>query len=714
MGRLAGWAGKNLIRAAVLLALVSAASFFLLSLSPIDPLQSNVGQAALGSMSPEQVEELREYWGVGVPMTKRFASWFSGLLKGDMGISLLYRRPVIEIVGERFLSSLWLMASAWVFAGVLGLLLGILAGTFRGRWPDRLITGYCMLTASTPAFWIGLLLLLVFAVQLRIFPIGLGAPIGMESAQVTFADRLSHAFLPALTLGLTGISSIALHTKAKMEEVMDSPYVLYAKARGESLFHIVRCHGLRNILLPAVTLQFASISEIFGGSVLVEQVFSYPGLGQAAIAAGLGSDVPLLLGITLISSLLVFGGNLAADLLYHVVDPRMRGEARQRKRERRRAKKKAEEGMAKAALSVGSEEAGTPGRGDGGREISSGQETRALQMRHNHRQDESMFCRAESGSAEGRPSGAQTAVEGGKDSQGQTFLPSQKNTHGQALPWPERKKCRFLADRRALTIALLICSAVLLAGIAAAGLLCSEGASVSDFSRKNLAPNAEYLFGTDWLGRDMFLRTLAGLSMSIRLGLLTATVSAGIALALGLLAAMGRTADLVVSGLIDLVMGIPHMLLLILISCACQKGFAGVAVGISLTHWPSLARLIRGEVLQLKESQYVKISSKLGMSRFKIACTHMLPHLLPQFLTGLILMFPHAILHEASITFLGFGLPPEEPAVGIILSESMKYLITGKWWLAVFPGLLLTATVLLFEALGHSVSRLLSPGGAHE
>ena len=714
MGRLAGWAGKNLIRAAVLLALVSAASFFLLSLSPIDPLQSNVGQAALGSMSPEQVEELREYWGVGVPMTKRFASWFSGLLKGDMGISLLYRRPVIEIVGERFLSSLWLMASAWVFAGVLGLLLGILAGTFRERWADRLITGYCMLTASTPAFWIGLLLLLVFAVQLRIFPIGLGAPIGMESAQVTFADRLSHAFMPALTLGLTGISSIALHTKAKMEEVMDSPYVLYAKARGESLFHIVRCHGLRNILLPAVTLQFASISEIFGGSVLVEQVFSYPGLGQAAIAAGLGSDVPLLLGITLISSLLVFGGNLAADLLYHVVDPRMRGEARQRKRERRRAKKKAEEGMAKAALSVGSEEAGTPGRGDGGREISSGQETRALQMRHNHRQDESMFCRAESGSAEGRPSGAQTAVEGGKDSQGQTFLPSQKNTHGQALPWPERKKCRFLADRRALTIALLICSAVLLAGIAAAGLLCSEGASVSDFSRKNLAPNAEYLFGTDWLGRDMFLRTLAGLSMSIRLGLLTATVSAGIALALGLLAAMGRTADLVVSGLIDLVMGIPHMLLLILISCACQKGFAGVAVGISLTHWPSLARLIRGEVLQLKESQYVKISSKLGMSRFKIACTHMLPHLLPQFLTGLILMFPHAILHEASITFLGFGLPPEEPAVGIILSESMKYLITGKWWLAVFPGLLLTATVLLFEALGHSVSRLLSPGGAHE
>ena len=139
-----------------------------------------------------------------------------------------------------------------------------------------------------------------------------------------------------------------------------------------------------------------------------------------------------------------------------------------------------------------------------------------------------------------------------------------------------------------------------------------------------------------------------------------------------------------------------------------------MAAGISLTHWPSLARLIRGEVLQLKESQYVKISSKLGMSRFKIACTHMLPHLLPQFLTGLILMFPHAILHEASITFLGFGLSPEEPAIGIILSESMKYLAMGKWWLALFPGLLLTAVVLMFHYAGQTICRMAAPGSVHE
>ena len=158
-------------------------------------------------------------------------------------------------------------------------------------------------------------------------------------------------------------------------------------------------------------------------------------------------------------------------------------------------------------------------------------------------------------------------------------------------------------------------------------------------------------------------------------------------------AAGGKWADSLISGFIDLVMGIPHILLLILISFALGKGLKGVATGIILTHWTSLARLIRGEVLQLKESHFIKIAEKMGMSPWQIGVKHMMPHLLPQVLVGMVLMFPHAILHEASITFLGFGLSPEQPAIGVILSESMKYLTMGKWWLALFPGLFLVGTV---------------------
>lgn len=172
--------------------------------------------------------------------------------------------------------------------------------------------------------------------------------------------------------------------------------------------------------------------------------------------------------------------------------------------------------------------------------------------------------------------------------------------------------------------------------------------------------------------------------------------------------------DSLVCGLINLVMGIPHMLLLILISYSLGKGFRGVAAGISLTHWASLARLLRAEILQIRESPYVRISEKLGKKPWWIAWNHIVPQVSRQFVTGLILLFPHAILHEAGVTFLGFGLSSEQPAIGVILSESMSYLITGKWWLALFPGAALVLVTLGFQAIGQSLGRLMDPGSAHE
>lgn len=315
---------KNFIRMALLLFAVSVAAFFLVSVSPIDPLQANIGQAALGSMSAEQIAKLEAYWGVGVPPVERYLSWASDFLKGDMGVSLLYRRPVTEVLAVKLENSLWLMAFAWVISGVTGFVLGIIAGLKKGSFVDKIIKGYSLLIASTPAFWLALVLLMVFAVWLKVLPIGLSVPIGVEASGVTVMDRIRHAILPALTLSITGISNITLHTREKMIDIMESDYVLFARARGESTFEIVKNHALRNAILPAITLQFASISEIFGGSVLVEQIFSYPGLGQAAVAAGTGSDVPLLLGITMISAAIVFGGNFIANILYGIVDPRIR------------------------------------------------------------------------------------------------------------------------------------------------------------------------------------------------------------------------------------------------------------------------------------------------------------------------------------------------------------------------------------------------------
>ncbi len=303
--------------------------FALVSMSPIDPVQANVGQAAYVNMSEAKRAQLASYWGGDVPFWERFANWAGALLQGDMGTSLRFNAPVSEVIAHRAANSLALMGIAWLLSGVLGFALGVAAGARRGGVLDRVVRSYCFLLASTPTFWLGLLILMVFAVQLGWFPIGFSVPIGVSAADVTLADAVHHLVLPALTLSVTGVANIALHTREKVVDVLESDYVRFARARGESELSVIMHHGLRNVALPAVTLQCAFISEIFGGSVLVEQVFSYPGLGQAAVTAGLGGDVALLAGIALVSAALVFGGNLLANILYGVLDPRMRvGEGR--------------------------------------------------------------------------------------------------------------------------------------------------------------------------------------------------------------------------------------------------------------------------------------------------------------------------------------------------------------------------------------------------
>lgn len=320
--------GKKVImyicRVVLLVIAASAVSFMLMKASPVDPVQANVGQNALGSMSQEQIEKIEEYWGVGESPVKQYFSWLKDFVSGDMGTSLLYRRPVSQVLGEKLQNSLMLMVIAWVISGLLGFVLGALAGMKKGTFIDKGIKGYCLLISSTPTFWLALLVLMIFGVWLKIFPVGLSVPIGMTSSEISFADRLYHAFLPALTLSITGVSNIALHTREKMIEISESNYMMFARARGEKGWQLFKNHGFRNILLPAITIHFASISEIFGGSILIEQVFSYPGMGQAAVTAGLGSDMPLLMAITVISSLIVFGGNAVANILYGIVDPRIR------------------------------------------------------------------------------------------------------------------------------------------------------------------------------------------------------------------------------------------------------------------------------------------------------------------------------------------------------------------------------------------------------
>lgn len=312
----------ELLRMLLLLVLVSLVAFLLITHAPIDPLTSYVGPES--TLSEEAKQEIAEYWGLNDPLPQRFLTWANHTLHGDLGTSISYKQPVAKVIKQRFSYSIVLMLIAWALSGIFGFLLGVLCGKKQDSLLDRILKVFSLALKSAPTFWLGLLILTVFAIQLGWFPIGMAAPIGKVSTDVSLGDRIYHLILPALTLTLVSMSDVLLYTRQKYIETRGQDFILYARARGESDSQLTRRHILRNIALPAITVQFASFSELFGGMALAENVFSYPGIGTATTAAAMNADVPLLLGIALFSAIFVFVGNFIANILYGVVDPRMK------------------------------------------------------------------------------------------------------------------------------------------------------------------------------------------------------------------------------------------------------------------------------------------------------------------------------------------------------------------------------------------------------
>lgn len=270
----------------------------------------------------------------------------------------------------------------------------------------------------------------------------------------------------------------------------------------------------------------------------------------------------------------------------------------------------------------------------------------------------------------------------------------------------------YNANLRTKTIIIIAVASLILISVLLCNFFIDSSVLTSNFANVNQPPSFEHIFGTDWMGRDMFTRTLLGLGLSIGVGAFASVISTVLAIILGALSSINEIADEFVAALIDLFGSIPHILLIILISISVGGGFYGVIMGVGLTHWTSLARILRAEIKKLKTTEFIKLSEEFGKSKLWIARKHILPIVVSQIIVGVILMFPHAIMHEASVSFLGFGLPPHEPAIGIILAESMKYLSMGCWWLAFYPGLSLLFLVLLFDLIGENVHKLLDPQSA--
>jgi peptide/nickel transport system permease protein len=303
----------------VLLA-VATVTFVLTEMSPFDPVDAYVGVE--NNVSLERKTEIAHAWGLDQPLYEKFGRWIWNLAQGDMGNSIVAGgQPVAAEIASRVSASIALVGGALLLVLVGGLVFGVLAAAFRGTFFDWLVRTLCYFNTAAPSFWVGLLALYVFSIELGWLPAGgTSDPRADEAAGID----LEHLILPMVVLALTQYAWFTLFVRNTLLEVLREDHVQFARAQGIGEVAVLLRYALPNALIPFVTLVGTNLAELIGGSILIESIFGWPGLGLLALDAARSEDIPMIVAITLAASVLIVLGNLLADVLYRVMDPRVR------------------------------------------------------------------------------------------------------------------------------------------------------------------------------------------------------------------------------------------------------------------------------------------------------------------------------------------------------------------------------------------------------
>lgn len=310
-------------------------TFLVLRLAPGNPLDV----IAARMIETEQIERVRAEWGLDQPLWRQYLTFLGGLVRGDLGIALSSGVPVVRLLSERIAPTIELAVAALIISTVVGVGAGVLSSVTRNRWVDYTVRGFAIVGMSVPWFWVAILLIIVFSVRLGWTPVGGRIAAGMPYTTITnfmlidtlltgnwpaFWSFLRHLTLPALAIGLTSAGFVARMTRAAMLEILRADYVRAARARGLREGTVIVGHALRNALLPVLTLQGLQFGALLGGAVITEIVFAWPGVGRLLLDGILRRDYPIVQGTVIFVAFCYVIVNLAVDLLYHVVDPRLR------------------------------------------------------------------------------------------------------------------------------------------------------------------------------------------------------------------------------------------------------------------------------------------------------------------------------------------------------------------------------------------------------
>jgi peptide/nickel transport system permease protein len=313
---------RRLLQLIPLLIGVSLISFFVMHLAPGDPTALFTDP----NIDPQELARIRANWGLDKPIIVQYFYWLGNVLRGDFGTSYMTGRPVILELLERLPATLLLMISSYILTLLITIPLGVFSAVKKGTLFDNLITIFCFAGMATPSFWLGLMLMLLFAVNLGWLPaVGMYNPLlGEQGIGIRVLDIIRHMILPLTTMTILSLAGLSRYQRASMLEILNQDFIRTARAKGLPERIVIFKHALRNALIPIVTILGLSLPDLFGGAFIIETIFAWPGMGRLGVMAIFQRNYPLIMGIVVFSAVLIMLGNLFADIGYALVDPSIR------------------------------------------------------------------------------------------------------------------------------------------------------------------------------------------------------------------------------------------------------------------------------------------------------------------------------------------------------------------------------------------------------
>jgi len=671
-------------RVLLLIPVIIAVSFIVFTLLELMP-GTFVDILISGDMTVEDIAALKADYNLDKPMLYRYGLYMFNLVRGDLGVSMTSGLSVFSSYMSRLPNSLILSLVAAIIGIVISIPMGIQAARKAGTITDTATTTFTLIGMSMPSFWLALLLMLLFSLRLQWLPTG-GNTDGVKSL-----------VMPAICCAMSLTALCARQTRSSMLDILNADFLRTARAKGAPEETVIRKHAFGNALIPVITTIGSQICVMLASSAVIEQVYAWPGVGRMLVEGVNSRDVPVILGCTIMTTILYVLIMLIVDLLYAFADPRIKSQYARKSR-----KHKSVTGASAEPVAMLSEPVVAVG----------------VIENVNVQLDETLIPQADVNifmanyvdTIDISYEGAQDYVTRWNEDAmtGEMYT----NTSEVVAQYKKRSQIgevvhRLLHNKSSLA-GIIIIGIVLL--IAVASLFMSyESITASNISVKLSAPSWQFPFGTDNMGRNAFLRVIYGTRYSLVIGFGSVFLAAIVGVLLGAIAGYyGGLTDNIIMRFSDILASIPGIMLGMVIMIVLGMRIQNLIIAVGVATIPHFMRMARASILTVKDNEFVEASRAIGFSDLRIIITQVIPNGLSPIMVQATISLGFSIMIAASLSFLGFGVPAPTPEWGALVSTGREYARTAPWLMA-FPGIAIMVVVLGFNLLGDGLRDALDP-----